>query len=83
MAVRDDLQQILDERSDDEVDVLKRVAVYLRSWENDPLLWFLATAPVDDEPSTPEEEGSAEVAWQACLSSGGTSLEDAGRWLLG
>ncbi len=47
----------------------------------DPFLLALANAPIDDEPTMPEEDAGAEEAWQEYLRGEGRPWEDVRREL--
>ena len=67
MAVKDKLHQLVDELPDSEVHAAERFLAYLRDVGSDPFLRMLAEAPVDDEPTTAEEDEGAAEAWQEYL----------------
>jgi hypothetical protein len=64
MTAKEELHRLVEELSDSEIHAARRFLEFLRTLEYDPLLHALSTAPVDDEPTTPEEEASAAEAWR-------------------
>ena len=62
MTTKEALHRLIDELPES---VLPNAERYLASLRDDPVLRALATAPVDDEPTTPKEDAAAEEAWQA------------------
>ena len=77
MDARATVHQIVDRLSDDELGAAKRLLERLHSAGVDPLLKALASAPYDDEPSSPEENASSKEAWDQRGDS--LSAEDARR----
>ena len=63
MTVRATVHQLVDHLSDDQLDQARRLLQRLRSGKVDPMLKLLASAPDDDESSSPEEDASAKEAW--------------------
>ena len=62
MSIRDDVQHIIDEWPERMLPDLLRYLERLRDAERDPFLAALKSAPIDDEPTTPDEdEGAAEA----------------------
>jgi hypothetical protein len=61
-TIRDEAHELVDALSDDELVAAHRYLGFLRSDYTDLLEWVLDTAPVDDEPTTPEEEAAVEEA---------------------
>jgi hypothetical protein len=62
MTTKERLYRFVDELSEQEAAATLLVAERRR---NDPMLQALAEAPIDDEPSSPEEDRSAREAMQA------------------
>ena len=64
MGVREDLHRLVDRIPDDETERAKEVLEAMAERRADPRLLKLATAPVDDEPLTPEEEAAIAEAME-------------------
>lgn len=67
MTTRESLHRLIGELPDVELLALERFAEFLRtrSVEGDPLLRFLAGAPVDDEPLTAEDTAALAASYDA------------------
>jgi hypothetical protein len=62
MSIREEIYQIVDELPESRLPALLRHLERLRAAEGDPFLAALMNAPIDDEPTTAEEdEGAAEA----------------------
>lgn len=81
-STKDTLHRLVDELPDSEIRVAERFLQYLRVTSGDLVLCALLEAPLDDEPTTPEEDAGAEQAWQEYLRGQAMSAEDAKRALL-
>jgi len=79
MDARATVHQIVDRLSDDELDAAKRLLERLHSDETDPMLKLLASAPYDDEPSSPEEDASSKEAIEAAERGESISAEETKR----
>jgi hypothetical protein len=77
VTTRDDLHQLVDELSEEEAQLWLEA---LRT--GDPMLVGMALAPIDDEPSTDEEDIGADEARQEYLQGKSLSAEEAKRRLL-
>ena len=66
MKSKEDLHRLVDELPESEFNAAGRYLEYLRNLR-DPFLRTLMEAPVDNEPTTLEEEKGAEEAWQEYL----------------
>ena len=75
------LRKLIDQLPESEFVAAHRYLCYLRD-EGDPWLRALKNAPLDDEPSTPEEDAAADVAWREYLEGKTMSAEEAKRKLL-
>lgn len=67
MIARDELHELVERLSDQDVPAAQSYLRYLTVLARDPLLKALAEAPIDDEPESEEErqavaEGRAEIA---------------------
>jgi len=62
MTAKDKLRQAVDELS--ELEAEKMLEIIARRHERDPMIAAFEDAPDDDEPSTPEEDRSAQEAWE-------------------
>ena len=58
-----------------------RRALSRRGGEKDPFLEFLENAPIDDEPTTPEEDASSREAWEEYKRGESSPLEEVRRRL--
>ena len=63
MTIKDELHRLVDELPESESHAAKRFLEYLRNM-GDPMMQALMEAPIDDEPTTAEEDKGAEEAWQ-------------------
>ena len=81
-TMRDELHDLIDVLPDSELVTARRYLEFLHSGAEDMLTWVLDNAPVDDEPTTPEEEAAIEEAWQEYLRDGGVSADEVKRLLL-
>lgn len=63
MTTKEQLHHLVDQLPDPELEPAKRFLEYLRD-VGYPMLRILMNAPLDDEPSSPEEDEGAEEAWQ-------------------
>lgn len=59
MTTKDALHRLIDELPEDTLPGVER---YLTTVRNDPMMRRLASAPLDDEATTPEEDASAREA---------------------
>jgi hypothetical protein len=62
MTTKEALHRLIDDLPEDALPAVER---YLASVRDDPVVKALVTAPIDDEPTTPEEDASSEEAWQS------------------
>jgi hypothetical protein len=60
MTAKEKLREAVERLSEPEAEEALR---FLDARSRDPLLEAVRSAPVDDEPSSPEEDQSAEEAW--------------------
>lgn len=81
MTTKQRLHQLVDELPETEIYVATRLMEALKQTA-DPLLHALRNAPIDDEPTTPEEDAGAAEAWQEYLRGESISAEEAKRRLL-
>jgi hypothetical protein len=65
MSVRDEIHQLVDALPEGELDAARRYLEVLRTSPDDSLARFLAAAPEDDEPSTPEQDRAVATARDA------------------
>ncbi len=82
MAVRSELHDLIDSLPEDDLPTARRL---LRSLQNpgDSLDLFLAAAPIDDEPSTPDQDRAAAEARDAMHRGEGIPGDQLKRSLLG
>ena len=64
MTTKEAIHRLVDQLPEDALPAAER---YLSSLRDDPVVRKLVAAPLDDEPSTPEEDAGAEEAWQEYL----------------
>ena len=62
MTAKEKLRQAIEDLS--EVEAEQTLAFIARRREPDPVAEFFENAPIDDEPTTPEEDRSAAEAWE-------------------
>ena len=77
MTTKEVLHRLVDAIPDEELDTARQALELLA----DPFLLALANAPLDDEPTTPEEDAGAEEAWQEYLRGQARPWEDVRREL--
>lgn len=65
MSIRDEVHDLVDALPEDELTAARRYLEVLQSAPGDSLARFLAAAPDDDEPSTPEQDRAAAEAREA------------------
>jgi len=82
MTVRDELHQLVATLPDDDLGLAQRYLEALRDRRVDPMIWALDNAPIDDEPTTPEEEAAVAEALEDIRQGRTVSLEEARRVLL-
>ena len=82
MARRQDLHSIVDRLPEERLGVAQRFLEVLEVRAIDPMILAHQLAPLDDEPSSPEEDASAEEAWQAYLRGEYITAEEAKQLLL-
>ena len=75
-TVKEAFHRLIDDLSESEADLLFGM---VKAQRDDPFLRALALAPLDDEPSSPEEDAEAEEAWQQYLAGEGRDWEDVKR----
>ena len=81
MTTKETLRRLVDQLPDSELDAALRYLEYLRD-TSDPMIRGLLEAPVDDEPTTPEEDASVAEAWKGYLNGESVSAEEAKQELL-
>ena len=62
MTAKEKLHQAVDDLA--ELEAEETLAFIARRRESDPVVELFENAPIDDEPSTPEEDRSAAEAWE-------------------
>lgn len=65
MSVRDEVHELVDALPEGELAAARRYLEVLRTSPSDSLARYLAAAPEDDEPSTPEQDRAARIAREA------------------
>ena len=81
-TTRDEMHELIDALTDEELLVARRYIGFLRSGYTDMLQWVLDTAPEDDEPTTPEEDAGAAEAREDIRQGRTVSMEEVKRMLL-
>jgi hypothetical protein len=79
MTAKEKLRQAVDELS--ELEAERMLEIITRRRERDPMIAAFEDAPEDDEPSTPDEDASADEAWAAYKRGEGIPLEEIRREL--
>ena len=79
MTTREALHGLVDELPDYALADAER---HLAALRDDPMLRVLMAAPLDDEPTTPEEDEGAREAWEEYLRGECVSADEAKRMLL-
>jgi len=74
MTAKDKLRQAVEELS--ELEAEQMLEVIARRRERDPLIELFENAPEDDEPSTPEEDASADEAWESYKRGEAVSMDE-------
>ena len=82
MTVRDEVHELVDALSEQQLEAARNHLESLVSVDADPFVRFLREAPEDDELTTPEEDRAADEAWREYLREGGSRSENAKRKLL-
>ncbi|MDQ3692486.1 MAG: hypothetical protein M3464_02505 [Chloroflexota bacterium] len=82
MSVRDEVHELVDALPEGELAAARRYLESLRTSPDDSLARFLAAAPEDDEPSTPEQDRAAAAARDAFRRGERISAAEAKRALL-
>ena len=67
MVTRAELRQLIDELPERDWEAASRHLEAVREADGDSVLVQMLLAPEDDEPRDPEEDPSAEAAWQEYL----------------
>jgi len=81
VGAREELHRLVDLLPDAQEERARRLLRALIEKTGDPFLIALATAPDDDEPSTPAEDASADEAWRAYQRGEGRPWQDVRREL--
>jgi hypothetical protein len=74
MTAKDELRQVVEERS--QLEAEQMLELIARRRERDPLIELFENAPEDDEPATPEEDASADEAWGSYKRGEAVPLDD-------
>ena len=81
-TARDELHRLVDSLPDEGLAEAHRYLEFLTSGAPDMLTWMLDNAPIDDEPTSPEEEALVEEARQELRRGETVSAEEIKRLLL-
>ena len=74
MTAKDKLRQAVDELS--ELEAEQMLEIIARRRERDPMIAAFEDAPEDDEPSSPEEDASADEAWESYKRGEAVSMDE-------
>ena len=77
-----DLHRLVDTLPESEVPVARRVLEVLSATAQGEVMYSLEDAPLDDEPTSPEEDAAAAEAWAEYQRGEALSAEEAKRLLL-
>jgi hypothetical protein len=77
-----ELHRLVDSLPESEVAVARRLLEALRASAQAEVMYSLEDAPLDDEPTTPEEDGAAATAWAEYQRGEALSAEEAKHLLL-
>lgn len=64
MTPKEELHRLVERLPEGEMRAAQRFLEYLCDFADDPFLQTLREAPEDDEPTTPEEDASADKMWR-------------------
>jgi predicted transcriptional regulator len=78
VILRDELRQLLDQLSDQDLYTAKRFLAYLRN-TRDPMMQKLVEAPYDDEPLTEEDEAALAEAYEDLAAGRVVTMEEVER----
>jgi hypothetical protein len=76
VTTRETLHDLLDELPESALSFAERSLQRLKAIEDDPFLQSLANAPIDDEPTTPEDLAAIEAGRRSMREGRGLSDED-------
>jgi hypothetical protein len=76
MTAKEQLRELVDELSETEAARALEVLIARRGEQRDALMEFLENAPLDDEPTTPEEEAAVQEALEAAARGETITLEE-------
>ncbi|MBI3972803.1 MAG: hypothetical protein HY332_16120 [Chloroflexi bacterium] len=82
MTAKETLHRLVDELPDEKAPAAEQLLEGLRDGEVDPMLVASLTAPLDDEPTTPDEDAGASEAREQYRGGDFVSAEHAKRLLL-
>ena len=82
MADREYLHELADRLPEKDLVAAHRWLSFLKSDYTDPLSWLLDNAPIDDEPTTPEEEAAIAEAREQIRGGETFTAEEVKRLLL-
>ena len=83
MATREMLYRLIDQLPESELERAQRVLEALSAERDDAMLQHLIAAPLDDEPTTPDEDAGAREARQEYRRGEFVPADEAKRELLG
>ena len=76
MGIKEDVHRIIDELPERDLEKLLHHLKLVRAASRDPFIQALMDAPIDDEPTTPDEDAGAAEARQEIERGEGTSLSE-------
>ncbi|MCA1670635.1 MAG: hypothetical protein LC793_25280 [Thermomicrobia bacterium] len=76
MSIKEDVHRLVDALPDDELPAARRLLESLRTKEHDPFIQHLMRAPIDDEPTTSEEDAGTAEAREELKRGEGRSLSE-------
>ncbi|HEY7908268.1 MAG TPA: hypothetical protein VIC60_05310 [Thermomicrobiales bacterium] len=76
MSIKEDVHRIIDELPESDLEKVLHHLEMVRAAKRDPFIQMLMDAPLDDEPTTPEEDAGAAEARQELERGEGKSLSE-------
>ena len=76
MSIKEDVHRIIDELPESDLEKLLHHLEMVRAAKRDPFIHALMDAPIDDEPTMPEEDAGAAEARQELRRGEGKTLNE-------
>jgi hypothetical protein len=76
MSIKEDVHRLVDELPESDLEKVLHPLEMMRAAKRDPFLQALMDAPIDDEPTTPEEDAGAVEARQELRRGEGKTLNE-------